>query len=125
MAVVALIVLGGAMLGFFFVKRFVLTPEGTVDAPTIFFSSWALRVIGGLLVLNVRLDDYLLGDACVKVRRANIIGGILILNMRLEGSNMYATSQSCTNTTSQTCTNTVLCCRQHLGAYDNWLLASC
>lgn len=53
------IILAGAALGYWIVRRFVISKEdGTVDAGVAQFVKWAMRIIGATFVLQVCICVY-------------------------------------------------------------------
>ena len=50
------IILIGAWLGHWGVRKLVLSEDGRIDTGTSMFVKWAIRVVGGVLLLQVRFS---------------------------------------------------------------------
>lgn len=59
------IALAGAWLGFWAVRKLVLTEEGSIDSSVSQFVAWAIRVIAAFMVLQCSLDPLLAAGALV------------------------------------------------------------
>ncbi|KAJ7952735.1 nuclear envelope integral membrane protein 1 isoform X1 [Quillaja saponaria] len=55
----AFIALAGAWLGFWVIRKFVLTEDGSVDISTSYFVAWAIRVLAGVMILQSSIDPLL------------------------------------------------------------------
>ncbi|KAG0483709.1 hypothetical protein HPP92_011793 [Vanilla planifolia] len=53
------IVLAGAALGYWIVRKFILSEDGTIDAGIAQFVKWAMRIVAVILVLQSSLDALL------------------------------------------------------------------
>ena len=51
------VVLVGAWLGFWGVRKMVLAEDGNIDSGVAKFVKWAIRVIGGAMLLQVSVDS--------------------------------------------------------------------
>lgn len=49
------VAIAGAWLGFWVVKKLVLTEEGSVDLSTALFVAWAIRILAAITILQVFL----------------------------------------------------------------------
>lgn len=49
------LVLAGAWLGFWGVRKFVLSEDGAVDASVSLFVRWAIRIFGAVMITQVVL----------------------------------------------------------------------
>lgn len=47
------IILAGAALGYWIVRKFVISDDGGVDSGVAQFVKWAMRVLGGTAILQV------------------------------------------------------------------------
>ncbi|CAI5484007.1 unnamed protein product [Closterium sp. Yama58-4] len=54
--VLVLVVLIGAALGFWVVRKFILSPTGELDPPTVSFVEWGLRIIAATLLIMSSAD---------------------------------------------------------------------
>ncbi|CAI5467854.1 unnamed protein product [Closterium sp. Yama58-4] len=54
--VLVLVVLIGAALGFWVVRKFILSPSGELDPPTVSFVKWGLRIIAATLLIMSSAD---------------------------------------------------------------------
>ncbi|CAI5516280.1 unnamed protein product [Closterium sp. Naga37s-1] len=54
--VLVLVVLIGAALGFWVVRKFILSPTGELDPPTVSFVKWGLRIIAATLLIMSSAD---------------------------------------------------------------------
>lgn len=50
----------GAWLGYWGVRKLVLSEDGGVDTGTAKFVKWAIRVVGGVMLLQVFLSCFIL-----------------------------------------------------------------
>ncbi|KAI3423176.1 uncharacterized protein J3R85_011306 [Psidium guajava] len=55
----AFLVLTGAWLGFWVVRKLVLTEDGSVDVSTSHFVAWSIRVLAAVMILQCSLDPIL------------------------------------------------------------------
>lgn len=53
MVLLAFLVLSGAWLGFWVVKKLILTKDGSVDLATSNFVAWSIRIFASLMILQV------------------------------------------------------------------------
>lgn len=51
------VVLVGAWVGFWGVRKMVLAEDGNIDSGVAKFVKWAIRVIGGAMLLQVSVDS--------------------------------------------------------------------
>ncbi|KAJ7971948.1 Nuclear envelope integral membrane protein [Quillaja saponaria] len=65
MIVLVLVILAGAGLGYWIVRKFVITKDGTVDAGIAQFVKWAIRIIGATSILQSTHDTPLAIGALV------------------------------------------------------------
>uniref|UniRef100_A0A7N0TVE4 Uncharacterized protein n=1 Tax=Kalanchoe fedtschenkoi TaxID=63787 RepID=A0A7N0TVE4_KALFE len=63
--VLVLIVLAGAGLGYWIVRRYIVSEDGKVDAGITQFVKWAMRILGSTLILQSTLDTLLAFGALV------------------------------------------------------------
>ncbi|CAL1380883.1 unnamed protein product [Linum trigynum] len=56
---VAFIVLAGAWMGFWAVRKLVLAEDGSVDTSTSHFVAWSIRIIAAIMILQSSLDPLL------------------------------------------------------------------
>ncbi|KAK9284728.1 hypothetical protein L1049_023905 [Liquidambar formosana] len=61
----AFIVLAGAWLGFWVVRKLVLTEDGLIDISTAHFVAWAIRILAAVMILQSSLDPLLAAEALV------------------------------------------------------------
>ncbi|XWS41756.1 hypothetical protein CRYUN_Cryun17cG0110800 [Craigia yunnanensis] len=59
------IVLAGAWLGFWVVRKLVLTEDGSIDISTSHFVAWSIRILAGIMILQSSVDPLLAGEALV------------------------------------------------------------
>lgn len=52
------IILAGAALGYWIVRKFVISKDGSVDAGVAQFVKWAMRMIGATSVLQVQCISF-------------------------------------------------------------------
>lgn len=50
---VAFVVLAGAWLGFWVVRKLVLTEDGSIDISTSNFVAWSIRILAVIMILQV------------------------------------------------------------------------
>ncbi|XP_015578522.1 uncharacterized protein LOC8283377 [Ricinus communis] len=62
---VAFVVLAGAWMGFWAVRKLVLTEEGSVDISTSYFVAWSIRILGVIMILQSSLDPLLAAEALI------------------------------------------------------------
>ncbi|CAM8877071.1 unnamed protein product [Rhodiola kirilowii] len=60
---ITVLVIAGAWLGFWVVRKLVLTSEGTIDVSTSHFVTWAIRILATSMILQSSLDLLLAGGA--------------------------------------------------------------
>ncbi|KAM7262715.1 hypothetical protein ACFE04_000398 [Oxalis oulophora] len=56
---VAFVVLAGAWLGFWVVRKFVLAEDGTVDTSTSQFVAWSIRIVAAIMIIQSSFDPLL------------------------------------------------------------------
>ncbi|KAB5547467.1 hypothetical protein DKX38_010873 [Salix brachista] len=61
----AFIALTGAWVGFWAVRSFVLTEDGSIDISTSHFVAWSIRVLAVVLILQSSLDPLLAAEALI------------------------------------------------------------
>ncbi|KAK1270560.1 hypothetical protein QJS04_geneDACA012993 [Acorus gramineus] len=61
--VLVLIALAGAALGYWFVRKFVLSEDGSVDAGIAQFVKWAMRILATMFIFLSSMDHLLAGAA--------------------------------------------------------------
>ncbi|KAF5749677.1 hypothetical protein HS088_TW03G00002 [Tripterygium wilfordii] len=61
----AFVVLVGAWLGFWVVRKLVLTEDGAVDISTSHFVAWSIRVLAVFMILQSSLDSLLAAEALI------------------------------------------------------------
>ncbi|XP_030474114.1 uncharacterized protein LOC115691573 [Syzygium oleosum] len=61
----AFLVLTGAWLGFWVVRKLVLTEDGSVDVSTSHFVAWSIRVLAAVMILQCSLDPILALEALI------------------------------------------------------------
>ncbi|KAL5706728.1 hypothetical protein ACHQM5_024857 [Ranunculus cassubicifolius] len=59
------VILTGAWVGFWVVRKTLLTEDGSVDSSVAFFIVWSIRILSGLLILQSSLDPLLATVALV------------------------------------------------------------
>lgn len=57
--------LAGAWLGFWVVRKLILTEEGLIDATVSQFVAWSIRILGAIMILQCSLDPLLAAEALV------------------------------------------------------------
>ncbi|KAL2906508.1 Nuclear envelope integral membrane protein 2 [Bienertia sinuspersici] len=57
--------LAGAWLGFWVVRRLILTEEGLIDTSVAQFVAWSIRILGTAMVLQCSLDPLLAAEALI------------------------------------------------------------
>ncbi|XP_022775097.1 uncharacterized protein LOC111317047 isoform X2 [Durio zibethinus] len=57
------VVLAGAWLGFWVVRKLVLTEDGSIDVSTSHFVAWSIRLFAGIMILQSSEDLLLAGEA--------------------------------------------------------------
>ncbi|XVE86983.1 hypothetical protein DITRI_Ditri18aG0079500 [Diplodiscus trichospermus] len=57
------VVLAGAWLGFWVVRKLVLTEDGSIDISTSHFVAWSIRILAGIMILQSSEDPLLAGEA--------------------------------------------------------------
>ncbi|KAK9231350.1 hypothetical protein WN943_021583 [Citrus x changshan-huyou] len=62
---VAFVVLAGAWLGFWVVRKLVLTEDGSIDISTSNFVAWSIRILAVIMILQSSLDPLLAAEALV------------------------------------------------------------
>ncbi|CAM9004048.1 unnamed protein product [Rhodiola kirilowii] len=63
--VLVLIVLAGAGLGYWIVRRYIVSEDGEVDAGITLFVKWAMRIVGSTFILQSTLDTPLAFGALI------------------------------------------------------------
>ncbi|XP_050204310.1 uncharacterized protein LOC126654485 [Mercurialis annua] len=61
----AFVVLAGAWMGFWAVRKLVLTEEGLVDINTSIFVAWSIRILAVIMILQSSLDPPLAAEALI------------------------------------------------------------
>ncbi|KAK4477441.1 hypothetical protein RD792_016664 [Penstemon davidsonii] len=64
------LVITGAWLGFWVVRKLVLTEEGSIDIGVSHFVTWTIRIIASVMILQSSIDPLLVIDA--------LVGGIIV-----------------------------------------------
>ncbi|XVF61373.1 hypothetical protein PTKIN_Ptkin08bG0124100 [Pterospermum kingtungense] len=59
----AFIALAGAWLGFWVVRKLVLTGDGSIDISTSHFVAWSIRILAGIMILQSSEDPLLAGES--------------------------------------------------------------
>lgn len=54
--VVLFLVIAGAWLGFWVVRKLVLTEDGDIDGGVAHFVAWSIRIFASVMILQVRLS---------------------------------------------------------------------
>ncbi|KAK9012890.1 hypothetical protein V6N11_040920 [Hibiscus sabdariffa] len=57
------LVLAGAWLGFWVVRKLVLTEDGSIDISTSYFVAWSIRIVGAIMMLQSSMDPLLAAEA--------------------------------------------------------------
>ncbi|XVF15412.1 hypothetical protein REPUB_Repub09cG0150900 [Reevesia pubescens] len=57
------VVLAGAWLGFWVVRKLVLTEDGSIDISTSYFVAWAIRIFAAIMMLQCSMDPLLAAEA--------------------------------------------------------------
>ncbi|KAH9616052.1 hypothetical protein KSS87_005153, partial [Heliosperma pusillum] len=65
MFLMVFISLGGAWLGFWVVRKLILTEDGSIDATISQFVAWSIRIMGAVMILQCSLDPLLAAEALV------------------------------------------------------------
>ncbi|XP_074308863.1 uncharacterized protein LOC141643559 isoform X2 [Silene latifolia] len=65
MFLMVFISLGGAWLGFWVVRKLILTEDGSIDATVSQFVAWSIRILGAVMILQCSLDPLLAAEALV------------------------------------------------------------
>ncbi|XP_031388266.1 uncharacterized protein LOC116201252 isoform X2 [Punica granatum] len=65
MFLLAFLVLTGAWLGFWVVRKLILTEDGSIDIGTSNFVAWSIRIISSLMILQCSLDPILAAEALI------------------------------------------------------------
>ncbi|XP_010550318.1 PREDICTED: uncharacterized protein LOC104821209 isoform X2 [Tarenaya hassleriana] len=61
----AFLSLSGAWLGFWIVRKLVLTEDGSIDISTSLFVSWSIRILAAVMILQSSIDPILAGGALI------------------------------------------------------------
>ncbi|EXB94032.1 hypothetical protein L484_009376 [Morus notabilis] len=61
----AFVILAGAWLGFWVVRKVVLTEDGSIDISTSLFVAWSIRTLGALMILQSSADPVLATEALI------------------------------------------------------------
>ncbi|KAL8512556.1 hypothetical protein ACS0TY_018877 [Phlomoides rotata] len=61
---VALLIFG-SWLGFWFVRKLLLTDDGSIDSGASHFVSWSIRIVASVLILQSSIDPLLAAEALV------------------------------------------------------------
>lgn len=76
----AFIVLAGAWLGFWVVRKFVLTEDGSIDVGVSHFVSWSIRIFASIMILQSSADPLLAIEALLcGVMASSILKRIALL----------------------------------------------
>ncbi|KAH7520311.1 hypothetical protein FEM48_Zijuj08G0130600 [Ziziphus jujuba var. spinosa] len=59
----AFVILGGAWLGFWVVRKLVLTEDGSIDLSTSMFVAWSIRILAAVMILQSSADPLLAMEA--------------------------------------------------------------
>ncbi|XP_022739269.1 uncharacterized protein LOC111291673 [Durio zibethinus] len=57
------VVLAGAWLGFWVVRKLVLTGDGSIDISTSYFVAWSIRIVAAIMMLQSSMDPLLAAEA--------------------------------------------------------------
>ncbi|KAL8536134.1 hypothetical protein ACS0TY_011678 [Phlomoides rotata] len=68
---VALLIFG-SWLGFWFVRKLLLTDDGSIDSGASHFVSWSIRIVASVLILQSSIDPLLAAEA--------LVGGAFVLH---------------------------------------------
>ncbi|KAF9621163.1 hypothetical protein IFM89_016657 [Coptis chinensis] len=71
--VLVCILLAGAWLGFWVVRKFVLTEDGSIDLSVSLFVVWSIRILSAVMITQSSLDPLLAAEA--------LLTGILVLSI--------------------------------------------
>ncbi|OVA05891.1 Transmembrane protein 194 [Macleaya cordata] len=63
MILLVCIILAGAWLGFWVVRKLVLTEDGSIDSSTAVFVAWSIRILSAVLIIQSSLDPLLAAEA--------------------------------------------------------------
>ncbi|MBA0620285.1 hypothetical protein Godav_006035 [Gossypium davidsonii] len=63
MFLLGFLVLAGAWLGFWVVRKLVLTEDGSVDISTSYFVAWTIRIVAAIMMLQSSMDPILAVEA--------------------------------------------------------------
>ncbi|KAL6339097.1 hypothetical protein AAG906_024248 [Vitis piasezkii] len=74
------VVVAGAWLGFWVVRKFVLTEDGSIDISTSHFVAWSIRSVAAVMILQSSLDPLLAAGALIC---GILVSGILRRVIRL------------------------------------------
>lgn len=55
----AFVILAGAWLGFWVVRKLVLTEDGSIDVSTSLFVAWSIRILAAVMILQVFISNLL------------------------------------------------------------------
>ncbi|KAB1214919.1 Cysteine-rich and transmembrane domain-containing protein 1 [Morella rubra] len=69
----AFVVLTGAWMGFWAVRKLVLTENGSIDISTSYFVAWSIRILAGIMILQSSADPLLAAEA--------LISGIMVSSL--------------------------------------------
>lgn len=61
---VAFVVLAGAWLGFWVVRKLVLTEDGSIDISTSNFVAWSIRILAVIMILQVPFSPVVVSFVC-------------------------------------------------------------
>ncbi|KAK4773750.1 hypothetical protein SAY87_028769 [Trapa incisa] len=74
----AFLVLTGAWLGFWAVRKLILTEEGSVDISTSNFVAWAIRILASVMILQCSLDPILAAEALIlAIVMSSLLGRVI------------------------------------------------
>ncbi|XP_041002242.1 nuclear envelope integral membrane protein 1 isoform X2 [Juglans microcarpa x Juglans regia] len=69
----AFVVLTGAWMGFWVVRKLVLTEDGSIDISTSHFVAWSIRILAAIMILQSSVDPLLAAEA--------LIAGIMVSSL--------------------------------------------
>ncbi|KAG2719702.1 hypothetical protein I3760_02G002100 [Carya illinoinensis] len=69
----AFVVLTGAWMGFWVVRKLVLTEDGSIDISTSHFVAWSIRILAAIMILQSSVDPLLAAEA--------LIAGIIVSSL--------------------------------------------
>ncbi|KAF3439071.1 hypothetical protein FNV43_RR17346 [Rhamnella rubrinervis] len=61
----AFVILAGAWLGFWVVRKLVLTEDGSIDVSTSLFVAWSIRIVAAVMILQSSADPLLATEALI------------------------------------------------------------